>query len=141
MSSLNESKKRDFIAQLIVMMDKNAKLLIDKGFNPKAKIAELKADKILAIKEKSKQFEKLTLFFNLLDILSRFSSNFADSGLIVITRSDSIITVKLSDSYMSSLFEILIFRITLLLASLTKGLFSGCSKKSRFSLKIEFSVK
>lgn len=44
MSTLNESKKRDFIAQLIVMIEKNPQLFIDKGFDPVAKVAELKAD-------------------------------------------------------------------------------------------------
>ena len=59
MSSLNESKKRDFIAQLIVMIDKNAQLLIDEGFDPKAKVAELKADEKLAIKGEADQKDAL----------------------------------------------------------------------------------
>lgn len=44
MSTLSESKKRDFIAQLIVMIEQNPQLLIDKGFDPVAKVAELKAE-------------------------------------------------------------------------------------------------
>lgn len=55
MSTLNESKKRDFIAQLIVMIEQNPQLLIDKGFDPVAKVAKLKADEKLAIEAECAQ--------------------------------------------------------------------------------------
>lgn len=45
MTSLNESKKRDFITQLIVIMEQNAPLLTNKGFDPTAKLSQLKAEK------------------------------------------------------------------------------------------------
>uniref|UniRef100_UPI0032177DCA hypothetical protein n=1 Tax=uncultured Draconibacterium sp. TaxID=1573823 RepID=UPI0032177DCA len=42
--SLNESKKRDFVSQLIVIMEQNAQLLNDKGFDPATKITLLKEE-------------------------------------------------------------------------------------------------
>jgi hypothetical protein len=42
--SLNESKKRDFVTQLIVIMEQNAELLTSKGYEPRAKIAQLQAE-------------------------------------------------------------------------------------------------
>ena len=59
MSSLNESKKRDFISQLIIMIEKKAQLLIDEGFDPKAKIADLKSDQKLAAKAEADQKDAL----------------------------------------------------------------------------------
>lgn len=40
--SLTDSKKRDFVSQLIVIIEQNAQLLTDKGFDPAAKITLLK---------------------------------------------------------------------------------------------------
>ena len=42
--SLTESKKRDFITQLIVIMDQNSELLAAKGYDPIVKINQLKAE-------------------------------------------------------------------------------------------------
>ena len=42
--SLNESKKRDFVTQLVVIMEQNGKLLGDKGYDPTAKIKQLKEE-------------------------------------------------------------------------------------------------
>ncbi len=42
--SLNESKKRDFVTQLIVIMEQNAALLDNKGYNPAGKISLLKEE-------------------------------------------------------------------------------------------------
>ncbi len=42
--SLNESKKRDFVSQLIVIMEHNAELLTSKGYDPTNKIGELKEE-------------------------------------------------------------------------------------------------
>jgi len=44
MSGLNDSKRRDFITQLIVVLEQNAQLLTAKGFDPANKIAQLKED-------------------------------------------------------------------------------------------------
>lgn len=41
MTGLNESKKRDFVAQLVELLTQNAALLTSKGFDPTALIAEL----------------------------------------------------------------------------------------------------
>jgi polyhydroxyalkanoate synthesis regulator phasin len=41
MGKMTESKKRDFVSQLIVIMEQNAQLLTDKGFDPAEKIAAL----------------------------------------------------------------------------------------------------
>jgi hypothetical protein len=42
--SLTDSKKRDFITQLIVIIEQNSELLIAKGYDPSAKITQLKAE-------------------------------------------------------------------------------------------------
>ncbi|WP_159518741.1 hypothetical protein [Sunxiuqinia indica] len=55
--SLNESKKRDFVSQLIVVLDQNAQLLTDKGFDPTAKIDQLKAELTAADDAEGKQLE------------------------------------------------------------------------------------
>lgn len=44
MTSLNESRKRDFISMLIVIMEQNAELLAEKGYNPTNIIAQLKEE-------------------------------------------------------------------------------------------------
>ena len=41
MGKMTESKKRDFVSQLIVIMEQNAQLFKDKGFDPAEKIAAL----------------------------------------------------------------------------------------------------
>ena len=59
MASLNESKKRDFVSQLIVIMEQNAQLLSDKGFDPEAKIAQLKLELTSADESEGKQAEAM----------------------------------------------------------------------------------
>lgn len=44
MGNLTEPKKRDFITQLILVMEKNIELFTNKGYDPANKIAELKQD-------------------------------------------------------------------------------------------------
>lgn len=44
MSGLTDSKRRDFIAQLVVILEQNAALFTQKGYDPTAKIAELKEE-------------------------------------------------------------------------------------------------
>ena len=57
MSNLTESRKRDFVTQLIVIMEQNAQLLTDKGFDPAAKIATLKEEIGAADLAEAKQAE------------------------------------------------------------------------------------
>jgi hypothetical protein len=59
MASLNESKKRDFVTQLIVIMEQNSQLLADKGFDPTAKIATLKEQMAVADAAEGKQAEAM----------------------------------------------------------------------------------
>jgi hemoglobin-like flavoprotein len=42
MSGLTDSKRRDFIAQFVVILEQNTQLFTAKGYDPTAKIAELK---------------------------------------------------------------------------------------------------
>uniref|UniRef100_UPI00321624EA hypothetical protein n=1 Tax=uncultured Draconibacterium sp. TaxID=1573823 RepID=UPI00321624EA len=39
---MSEAKKRDFVKQIITLMEQNTALLTDKGYNPENKIEELK---------------------------------------------------------------------------------------------------
>ncbi len=48
MSGLGESKKRDFLSQLIVILEQNVQLLTDKGLDPTAKITQLKTEQAAA---------------------------------------------------------------------------------------------
>jgi hypothetical protein len=43
--SLTESKKRDFISMLIVILEQNAELLATRGYDPAIKLTQLKAQK------------------------------------------------------------------------------------------------
>lgn len=57
--SLNESKKRDFLAQLIIILEQNAQLLSDKGFDPAAKITQLKEELTTADEAEARQAEAM----------------------------------------------------------------------------------
>ncbi|RKD92128.1 hypothetical protein [Mangrovibacterium diazotrophicum] len=57
--SLNESKKRDFVTQLIVVLEQNTQLLTDKGFDPTAKITQLKSEVQAADTAEGKQIEAM----------------------------------------------------------------------------------
>jgi hypothetical protein len=57
MSGINESKKRDFVTQLAVIMQQNAQLLSDKGFDPTAKITQLQQEALTADEAEGKQLE------------------------------------------------------------------------------------
>ena len=59
MGNLTEAKKRDFVTQLIVIMEQNAELLIDKGYNPENKITELKQELSAADEAEGKQAEAM----------------------------------------------------------------------------------
>lgn len=57
MAGMTESKKRDFASQLIVVIEQNATLLSAKGFDPAAKIAELKDQLVIADEAEGRQVE------------------------------------------------------------------------------------
>lgn len=57
--SLTESKKRDFVMQLTVIMQQNAQLLADKGFDPATKIAQLDQEMLAAEEAEGKQVEAM----------------------------------------------------------------------------------
>ncbi len=59
MGNLTEAKKRDFVTQLIIIMEQNAELLIDKGYNPENKITELKQELSAADEAEGKQAEAM----------------------------------------------------------------------------------
>jgi len=59
MAGLNESKRRDFVSQLIVILEQNTQLLTDKGFDPTAKITQLKTELAAADEAEGKQTEAM----------------------------------------------------------------------------------
>lgn len=59
MGNLNDSKKRDFVSQLIVLLEQNTQLLTDKGFDPAAKIDLLKQEMTTAEEAEARQAEAM----------------------------------------------------------------------------------
>ena len=59
MAKMTEGKKRDFVTQLIVIMEQNAQLLTDKGYDPANKIAQLKQELTAADEAEGKQAEAM----------------------------------------------------------------------------------
>jgi len=57
MGNLTESKKRDFVTQLTGLLEQNTQLLTDKGYDPTAKIAQLRAEITAADTAEVKQME------------------------------------------------------------------------------------
>lgn len=57
MANLTESKKRDFVSQLTVLLEKNTQLLTDKGYDPTAKITQLKTELTAADEAEVDQME------------------------------------------------------------------------------------
>ena len=57
MSGLGESKKRDFVSQLTVILGQNATLLTEKGFDPATKIAQLETELTAADQAEGRQTE------------------------------------------------------------------------------------
>lgn len=55
MSGLNDSKKRDFVTQFTVILEQNAELLADKGFDPTNKIAQLKEEMAITDQAEGRQ--------------------------------------------------------------------------------------
>ena len=68
--SLNESKKRDFASQLIVIMEQNTQLLTDKGFDPAVKIAQLKQELTSADDAEGRQREAIAAAKNATQLAS-----------------------------------------------------------------------
>ena len=52
-----EGEKRDFVAQTIVIMEQNATVLTDAGFDPANRITQLKTEMVTTDKAKGKQKE------------------------------------------------------------------------------------
>lgn len=57
MAGFGESKKRDFISQLIVILEQNSQLLNDTGFDPSAKISQLQTELAAADEAEGRQTE------------------------------------------------------------------------------------
>gem|GEM_PF-733464 len=57
MSGLSESKKRDFVSQLITILGQNAPLLTAKGYDPATKITELQTELTAADEAEGRQTE------------------------------------------------------------------------------------
>lgn len=57
--SLTDSKKRDFVMQMGTLLQQNATLLTDKGFDPTAKIAQLQQELLNADEAEAKQLEAM----------------------------------------------------------------------------------
>ena len=60
MATINENAKRDFITQLIVLMEQNARLLAEQGFDPAPKVATLKQLKTEAEADEASQQEAMS---------------------------------------------------------------------------------
>jgi len=59
MATLSESKKRDFVSQIITLLEQNAELFNDKGYNPENKIKELKTQLTAADDTEARQVEAM----------------------------------------------------------------------------------
>ncbi|WP_297090035.1 hypothetical protein [uncultured Draconibacterium sp.] len=57
MATLSESKKRDFVSQMITLLEQNAQQFSDKGYNPENKIEELRTQLSDADDAEAKQTE------------------------------------------------------------------------------------
>ena len=57
MAGLTEAKRRDFISQFIVILEQNAQLLTEKGFDPAGKIDLLKQQMTAAGEAEARQAE------------------------------------------------------------------------------------
>ncbi|WP_420209285.1 hypothetical protein [Candidatus Electronema sp. JC] len=91
MSKMNEAKKRDFVAQIISLVEKEQAALTAQGFDPAARLADLKIKKTDADQAETAQQEaaakakEATTHSNLmLDDAYKDASNIADliSGLL-----------------------------------------------------------
>ena len=91
MSKMNESDKRDFVSQIISLIEERKDVLTEKGFDPTVKEDELKVKNLaadnaeIAQQEAAAKAKEATTFANLkLDEAYKEASNIADliSGLL-----------------------------------------------------------
>ena len=57
MAKMNESGKRDFVSQMITILQQNTALLTDAGFDPSAKIAQLQTELAAADNAEGRQID------------------------------------------------------------------------------------
>jgi len=57
--SLNEARKRDFVSQLIVILEQNSPALSDQGYDPTSKITQLQTKLTAADEAEGKQHEAM----------------------------------------------------------------------------------
>lgn len=57
MAKMNESGKRDFVSQMITILEQNTTLLSDSGFDPTAKITQLQTELSAADTAEGRQIE------------------------------------------------------------------------------------
>lgn len=57
MAKMNESGKRDFVQQMITILQQNTPLLTEKGFDPAVKIAQLQEELVAADDAEGRQTE------------------------------------------------------------------------------------
>lgn len=88
---MNEANKRDFVSQIISLVEEETTVLTEKGFDPSSKVEGLKTKKTSADKaetaqqEAAAQAKEATTYSNLmLDEAYKEASNFADllSGML-----------------------------------------------------------
>jgi len=57
MAKMNESGKRDFVSQMITILQQNTTLLTDSGFDPTAKISQLQTELSAADESEGRQID------------------------------------------------------------------------------------
>jgi hypothetical protein len=57
MAKMNESGKRDFVSQMITILQQNTTLLTDAGFDPSAKITQLQTELVAADDAEGRQID------------------------------------------------------------------------------------
>ncbi|WP_319265521.1 hypothetical protein [uncultured Draconibacterium sp.] len=91
MGNMSEAKKRDFVQQLITLLEQNVELLTEKGYNPENKIQELSTQLTTTNDAEARQVEAMAaakdatrLSQQSLDIVYRNGSATVDlvSGLL-----------------------------------------------------------
>jgi len=91
MAKLNESKKRDFVSQIISLVEEQKDVITEKGYDPTARVEDMKVKKtesdqaeIAQQDAAARAKEATTLSNQKLDVAYKEASNFADllSGLL-----------------------------------------------------------
>lgn len=84
MTTLSEAKKRDFISQLIVILQQNSQSLVDKGFDPAAKIAQLTQELAAADDAEGRQREAMAAAKNATQLANEtLNTAYADGSATV----------------------------------------------------------